>query len=606
MSEKSRESADWRAIRNLIKPYWISEEKWVARGLVFVIVALALGVVYLNVLFNICSRDIFNALENKNYAVFKAQMWRFSYLAVIYVSAAIYKIYLSQSLEMRWRTWLTKHYLGRWLDNQTYYRLQHSGGADNPDQRIAEDLSMLTTGTLTLALGLLSSCVTLISFVGILWSVSGPLEFALANRQWAVPGYMVWFAIAYAAIGSLLVWITGKPLIHQNFNQQRFEANFRFGLIRIREYAEAIALYRGEAQEEKHLGSRFEQIRANWWAIMRTTKRVNIVATFYAQFAVIFPMLVAAPRYFSGAITLGVFTQIGDAFAQVQEALSWFIEAFSPQSASLTQSGSLAQWKASVDRLAGFHAAVGAAHVRDSNLTVTRNNVGAILIDELALHVPNGQALITPLTADLKIGQKILVSGPSGCGKSTLFRAMAGIWPYGAGAVEIPSSAKLMFLPQKTYLPIGTLRMAVSYPASEDAYRDLAIQHYLDLCCLEHLKHRLNESDNWSQRLSPGEQQRLAFVRVLLARPDVLFLDEATSALDATMEEALYALVLQELPHLTLMSIAHRDGVAKFHQIRWQFVPTTERNTIVSELSAKLFAIERASIATVNFSGSKA
>lgn len=566
MSEKPQEPVNWTAVRRLLSPYWRSEEKWHARGLLLVIVVLALGMVYLNVLFNGWNRDVFNALQARDYSAFKTLFWRFSYLAFIYISVAIYKIYLTQALEMHWRAWMTRRYMQEWLSNQAYYRIEQTRSADNPDQRIAEDLISLTTGTLTLGLGLLSSVVTLVSFVGILWSVSGSLTFAWMSQEWIIPGYMVWFAIAYALVGSLLVWWVGKPLVTLNFNQQKFEANFRFGLIRIREYAEAIALYRGETQEQHQAGDRFEKIRANWWDIMRATKRLNIVSIFYAQFAIIFPMIVAAPRYFSGAISLGVFTQIADAFSQVQESLSWFINSFS----------SLAEWKASVNRLAGFHAAVTAASTRESGIAVSRNNVGATLIDGLALQLPSGAVLTTPFRTELHLGQKILVSGPSGCGKSTLFRALAGIWPYGAGTIEIPAGLNLMFLPQKSYLPIGTLRAALSYPAALDTYRDLAITHYLELCQLAHLCGRLDEEDNWSQRLSPGEQQRLAFVRTLLARPDMLFLDEATSALDAESEEAMYALVLQELPQAGIVSIAHRESVARFHESRWQFVPAAD------------------------------
>ncbi|MGE5622374.1 MAG: ABC transporter ATP-binding protein/permease [Bacillota bacterium] len=562
MTDKHSERTDWRAVWHLIKPYWVSEEKWKALGLLAAVIGLALGMVYLNVLFNTWSRDSFNALESKNYAAFKEQLWRFSYLAFIYITVAIYRVYLRQSLEMRWRAWLTRHYMGEWLANQAYYRIEQSGSADNPDQRIAEDLNMLTTETLMLSLEFLSSVVTLVSFIGILWSVSGPLSFALAGTAFTIPAYMVWFAIAYAAVGSAMVWLVGRPLVRHNFNQQRFEANFRFGLIRVRENAEAVALYRGEAQEQAHLDSRFEQIRANWWRIMRTTKQLNVVSTFYAQFAIIFPMLVAAPRYFSGAITLGVYTQIGDAFSQVQDALSWFVNAFSR----------LAEWKASVNRLAGFHAAVTAARHQERGITVERNNVGAILVDRMQLSLPTGQSLTQPLTVEIHRGQRILVEGPSGCGKSTLFRAIAGIWPYGCGTVELPSEARLLFVPQKAYLPIGTLRAAIAYPAAEHAFRDLAIAHYLDLCRLSHLKEKLDVVDNWSQRLSPGEQQRIAFVRVLLARPGVVFLDEATSALDPETEALLYSLVVRELPESAIISIAHREAVANFHDLRWRFV----------------------------------
>lgn len=557
-----KQRIDWRAVWQLIKPYWVSEEKWKARGLLFVIVALALAAVYLEVLFNTWNREFYNALETKNYKVFTEQLWRFSYLAFTFIAVAIYRIYLTQSLQMRWRMWLTRQYMDRWLQHQAYYRIEQTGTADNPDQRIAEDLNLLTSATLSLSLGLLSSVVTLISFIGILWSVSGPISFMLASQEITIPGYMVWFAIAYAGVGSLVVGWVGWPLVSKNYFRQRFEADFRFGLIRVRENAEAVALYRGETEEAAQLGGRFQRIRDNWWGIMRTTKSLNLVSTFYSQFANIFPFLMAAPRYFSGAITLGGLMQISSAFGQVQGALSWFISAFSD----------LAEWKASVNRLAGFHAAVDAAHEEREGVLVTANNVGAILIDRLILNVPNGPALTQELTADIQTGQRILVAGPSGCGKSTLIRAIAGVWPYGAGSIEVPQQWKLLFLPQKSYLPIGTLRAAVAYPASENTYTDLAIKHYFDLCKLSHMKKFLDHSDNWSQRLSPGEQQRLAFVRALLTRPDALFLDEASSALDTETEELVYQLILQELPEAVIVSVAHRESVAKYHKMRWQFV----------------------------------
>lgn len=583
MTALSNQHMNRHAVWRLLKPYWISEEKWRARGLLAAVIVLALGLVYLNVLFNDWNRDFYNALENKDFAVFKQQLWRFSYLAFTYIVVAIYKIYLTQALEIRWRSWMTQHYMGRWLANQAYYRIEQTQTADNPDQRIAEDLKLLTSGALSLSLGLLSSVVTLVSFVGILWTVSGPISFMLGEQQWTIPGYMVWFAIAYAGIGSALVAWIGKPLVHQNFNQQRFEADFRFGLIRIRENAEAVALYRGEHEEQGQLGQRFSSIRDNWWAIMRTTKRLNVASTFYAQFAVIFPFLVGAPRYFSGAIKLGGLMQIVSAFGHVQDALSWFIDAFS----------SLAEWKASVNRLAGFNAAVEEALNQEVGIAVERNNVGAILLDDVVLALPGGRKLTDALSAEIRLGQRILLSGPSGCGKSTLFRAIAGIWPYGSGGIEIPKAQKLLFLPQRSYLPIGTLRSAVTYPAGQQAYTDLAIRHYFDLCKLPHLAEMLDDVDNWSQRLSPGEQQRLAFVRVLLSRPEVLFLDEATSALDSATEDALYQLLMQELPDAAIVSIAHREAVAKHHQVRWQFAHETDSsNTMSRAFAASRYVIK--------------
>ena len=561
VENKNNNSINWQASWGLISPYWSSSDKWSARLLLASVVALALGMVYLNVLFNDWNRDFYNALENKNYTVFKEQLWQFSILAFIFIVVAIYKIYLTQALEIRWRSWMTNQYMQDWLENQSYYRIEQTASADNPDQRIAEDLKFLTSGSLSLSLGLLSSVVTLISFVGILWSVSGPISFLLAGQEWVVPGYMVWFALLYAGLGSIIVAWIGKPLVKQNFNQQKFEADFRFGLIRIRENAEAVALYRGEQEEQHELEGHFKEIRENWWAIMKTTKKLNIASTFYAQFAVIFPFLVGAQRYFSGAITLGGLMQISSAFGQVQSALSWFIDGF----------GQLAEWKASVNRLSTFHSTILAMQKQESEIIITHNNVGAILIEQVSLDLPHGIKLTEKFDAMIHDGERILLSGPSGCGKSTLFRALADIWPYGTGTIEIPAVKKLLFLPQRSYLPINSLRAAINYPASVTAYKDLAIIHYLELCKLPHLIPKLDEVDNWCHRLSPGEQQRLAFVRALLHRPNVLFLDEATSALDAETEKELYELIIQELPESAIISIAHRASVASYHPRHWRF-----------------------------------
>jgi len=330
----------------------------------------------------------------------------------------------------------------------------------------------------------------------------------------------------------------------------------------VRENAESVALYRGEPQEHAQLEGRFEKIRDNWWQIMRTTKRLNVASTFYAQFAIIFPFLVGAPRYFSGAITLGGLMQISSAFGQVQSALSWFIDAFS----------SLAEWKASVNRLSGFHGVVEAARHTESRIRVARNGTEEITLADLMLALPSGLPLTQPLSAAIGAGQRILVAGPSGCGKSTLFRAIAGIWPYGEGAIDIPQQASVLFLPQRSYLPIGTLRAAVTYPLAAQNYEDADILRHFDACRLAHLAPVLDQEENWSQKLSPGEQQRLAMVRVLLIRPDIVFLDEASSAMDGETEAALYALLTEELPDSTIVSIAHRESVAQYHHLRWQFV----------------------------------
>lgn len=340
------------AVWQLIKPFWVSEEKWRAWAMLIAIVALSLGLVYISVLINQWNQVFYDALQNKNYPVFKAQLWRFTYLALSFIVLAVYKIYLTQGLQMRWRRWMTEKFMGKWLAHQAYYHTEQQQIIDNPDQRIADDLNVLTQYTLSLSLGLLSSLVTLCSFITILWHISGPMTFVIAQHAITLPGYMVWFALLYAVLGSLLIWWVGKPLVMLGFNQERYEANFRFGLIRIRENNDAIALYHGEPREKQQLSHRFEAIRSNWWSIMRITRRLNIASNFYSQFAIIFPLLVAAPRYFSGAIQMGGLMQISSAFGQVQGALSWFIDAFTD----------LATWKACVNRLAGFNAAVDEVH----------------------------------------------------------------------------------------------------------------------------------------------------------------------------------------------------------------------------------------------------
>lgn len=572
-NEKTR--FDRRAVWRLIKPYWVSEERGKAWGLLAIIIALVLVMVYINVLLNDWNRNLYDSLQNKNFTAFRQLLWQFTYLAFSFIIVATARIYLTQALQIRWRTWMTGKYMANWLRHHAYYRMEQNHVADNPDQRMAEDLQALSSSTIGLVLGFISSAVTLMSFAGILWAISGPMSFVILQREWVIPGYMLWFAIAYAGLGSWMTWWIGKPLVVQNFNQQRFEANFRFGLIRVREYAEAIALYRGEQRERGELTSHFENIRQNWWAIMNTTKRLNIAVNFYGQVANIFPILVAAPRYFSGAISLGVLMQISSAFGQVQDALSWFINAFT----------TLADWKASVNRLAGFNLVVQRMQQQAVGITVERNNAGAIEFERLDMALPDGRALIGDVNGTIEPGQRILISGPSGCGKSTLLRAVAGIWPYGGGTIRTPQEATLMFVPQTSYLPIGTLRSALAYPAGERDYTDQQLWHYLDLCRLPQLRDQLDVAANWAKRLSPGEQQRLAFARVFLTRPQVVFLDEASSAMDGETEEVLYGLLQEELPKATIVSIAHRETVARYHQQRWHI---TNRNNALGDDVSRL------------------
>jgi len=552
---------------DLSKPYWNSEERWRARGLLGAIVALTLGLVYMAVLFNSWNREFYNSLEQKNFRDFKELLLYFCFLASIYIAAAVYKVYLTQMLEMRWRVWLTREYLGEWLDKQVYYRLElENHGTDNPDQRVAEDLRLFTDGTLNLALGLLTSVVTLVTFVSILWSISGPLSFMLGPIGVTIPGYMVWAALIYALVASVLTHIIGRPLIGLNFQKERLEADFRFGMVRLRENAEGVALYKGEAPEQRALLERFEKVRANWWELMKFTKRLTYFTAGYSQAAVVFPFIVASPRYFAGTITLGGLTQIANAFGEVQNALSWFVNTYS----------SLAGWKASVDRLLTFKGALDQTAVEAESaqgIQVVPNPANSLQADKLNLALPNGRVILSDAALEIRPGARILLTGPSGSGKSTLFRALAGIWPFGNGRVSVPANARVLFLPQKPYLPIGTLRDAVSFPAESGTFSDARIGETLRACRLEQFAERLDESQNWALSMSGGEQQRLAIARALLNRPGWLFLDEATSSLDEPVETHLYRLLRDQLPDATIVSIAHRPGVAAFHDRHWSLIP---------------------------------
>ena len=555
----------WR----LARPYFASsDERWSARALLAAIVALNLGLVAMTVTFNFWNRVFYNALQDKDWPGFVSLLltWRndesgfmpgFTALAIIYIVVAVYRRYLIQWLEIRWRRWLTERYVDRWLADRAYYHISLTTPAgpgnaietDNPDQRIADDIRLYVNQSLALSLDLLSNVVTLFSFLTILWGLSGPLTVLGV----AIPGYMVWAALLYAGLGTWLTHLAGRPLVGLNFRQQRVEADFRFSLMRLRENVEGIALYAGETEEHVGLRARFQAVMENWWQLMDRTRIVNTLINCYAQLAIIFPYVAAAPRYFFGdAIKIGDLFQTADAFGQVQGAMSWFVSSYA----------ALAEWRATVERLATFHHAIEAARAAQGGLrTEAAADFGLAGAD---LDLPNGQHLVENADLVLRQGQSVILTGRSGSGKSTLFRALAGIWPFGSGVVRRPSG-KTLFLPQRPYIPLGTLRHVITYPEPAATHTDAVLREILVAVGLNQLADRLDDEDSWSQRLSGGEQQRLAVARALLAAPEWLFLDEATASLDPASEAAMYSLLKERLPATTIVSIAHRPAVAAFH-----------------------------------------
>lgn len=540
----------------LTKPFWTSSEKWRAYQLLVVIVGLNLGEVYLNVRFNFWSNDFYTALQNMDQKGFWDGLSLFSILAAFYIVTVVYKIYFNQMLQIKWRRWLTGHLLSKWMGGQAYYRLQVLGNpADNPDQRIADDSGQFIDLTLGLTLGLLSAVVTLFSFLGILWNLSGSITVPFHGGMVTVPGYMVWVALVYAIAGTFLTRAIGRPLVSLNFAQQRFEADFRFSLVRLRENAEGIAFYKGEEQELGTFRERFGRVFDNYWQIMKRQKLLTWFTAGYGQIAIIFPYVVTAPRYFSGAMKLGDLMQTASAFNSVQGSLSYIVDAYV----------SIATWQAVIDRLVGFTRSVNAAQgTAQASFKPQLSEKPSIDASGVTLSLPDGRVLQQGIGFTVPAGGSLLIQGPSGSGKSTLLRAMAGIWPYAAGKINLPANSNALFIPQKPYLPLGTLRHALLYPKGSGT-TDNELRNMLDLCRLPQLKDKLHEVQPWSHVLSVGEQQRIAFARALLTKQDLLFLDEATSALDEDNEAYFYGLLKERLPDAVIVSIGHRPSLRKWH-----------------------------------------
>jgi vitamin B12/bleomycin/antimicrobial peptide transport system ATP-binding/permease protein len=547
----------WR----IAAPYFRSEDRWAGRALLAAVIATELGIVGLTVLLNQWNSRFYNALQERNWDIFVTEIIYFCVLAAIFTVISVYQLYLNQWLQIRWRRWMTAHYLGEWLHQANHYRMQLQGdAADNPDQRMTDDVKLFVERTLNIGVGLLSSIVTLASFVVILWGLSNAAPLHMFGRDFEIPGYLVWGALIYAVLGTVLTHLIGWPLVGIDFRQQQYEADFRFSLVRVRENSEQIALLRGDEAERERLLARFGRVVENWLAIMSRTKKLTAFTASYSQASVIFPYILVAPAYFAEKIQLGGMMQTGSAFSSVQGALSFFITIYRQ----------LAEWQAVVNRLDGFEAGIAAANrlaTRSDRIHVVEAaGDGAIDLKALAVQLPNGSPLVTADGFSLRKDERTLVTGPSGSGKSTLFRAMAGIWPFGTGSIAIPARATMMMLPQRPYFPVGSLRGAVEYPGREGSFTTSQISQAVEAVGLPRLASQIDEHGHWNRMLSLGEQQRLGLARALLHAPQYLFLDEATASLDEPSEAALYGLLREKLPATTIVSIGHRSTLEAFHQ----------------------------------------
>lgn len=542
----------------LTKSYWQSEEKKKAFFLLACIIALTLGIVFMLVQLNTWNNSFYSALQNYETDKIFAELIHFSWLAAIYIILAVYSYYLQQTLVLNWRRWLTTRFIDIWLQNKTYYNLQMFGkDTDNPDQRISEDVRQFVEMTLSFTIGILKAFCTFASFVVILYQLSGPLTFSFAGQTWTINGYMLWASLIYSVIGTYITHKLGHKLVKLNFVQQRYEADFRFSMMRLRESAESVAFYEGEGQEGKVFKQRFKQLLDNFWQLVNKQKQLVFLTSGYSQVAIIFPFVVAMNRYLAKQISLGGLMQVASAFGRVQDSLSYFVDMYS----------SIAQWQAVVMRLTYFGRHMHEVSQQTQHLQVQRFAAAdAVVLENMQINLPDGSKLLGGINLTLQPGHNVLIKGVSGCGKSTLLRAVSGIWPFVEGKISLPERSKLMFIPQKPYLPLGTLREALNYPGNKPC-TDEELVFLLELCQISYLKDKLSVEADWSHVLSVGEQQRLAFARAHLQQPTWLFLDEATSALDEETEAAMYSLLAERLPQTTVVSVGHRSTLNKYHEL---------------------------------------
>ncbi len=562
---------------SLMRGFWVltgryfnGDQRRRARLLAAGVLGLTLLQIGIQVRFNIWNRDFFNALESRDRDAFFGQMGLFLGLTLASMVTAVFQLYVRQMLQLHWREWLVERLQHRWLDGGRHYRINFlPEAADNPDQRISENTRWATAIAVDMAVGLVSSVLMLVSFVGILWTLSGPLHLTLGSGEFEIPGYMVFAALFYAGIGSALTWFIGRPMVAANIRRNEAESDHRFALIRLRESSEGVALIGGEADEERGLKRAFTQVSQAMLDLMRSERRLMWLTSAYGMLLTVFPVLVASPRYFAGAITLGVLMQISSAFGQVTTSLNWFVDNF-PR---------LADWRSHVARVVELEETLDGADVRETDTVISieegpgEDGREVLAFRGLQIAQADGTLVIQEANAEIGPGERVLIVGESGSGKSTLFRAIAGLWPWGSGSIRIPSRSHMMFMPQRPYLPLGTLHGAMTYPAPAEQYPLEVVQAALERCGLDALVPRLAEEERWDRILSLGEQQRLAFARLLIHRPGWVFMDEATAALDEANQDSMMRLFTEELAESALVSIGHRPGLDAYHDRTLKLVP---------------------------------
>jgi putative ATP-binding cassette transporter len=543
----------------LLKAYWQSDQRKIAYIFFVSVIILSLVLIGLDVTFTNWYNYFYNALQDYDKRSTLDLLVVFTFLAAIYIVFAVYRFYLQQFLGLRWRRWLTDQFLNRWMEHKSYYYLENFDEyTDNPDQRIQEDIGSLVNSSLALIVGLLSSIATFFAFIYILWELSGLLHIRIYGHILHIHGYLVWVAIIYAMVGTLLTFKIGRPLVELNFEQQRREADFRFAAIDLRTHSENVALYRGEHHQKNILQRTFNRVLENWYAIILRQKLLMWFTAGYNQVSVLVPLVVALPNYFNKVFKLGGLIQSLAAFQRIQDALSFLVNSYT----------AIAEWRAVMKRLLTF-----LNHVYDveqkvsaeNKFSFSKNTDNKITVHNLLINTPDGTNLLKNINEELVHGQNYLIKGDSGIGKSTFLRAIAGIWPYGSGNISLPEKKNVMFLPQKSYMPLGTLQEALLFPDNITSLSETELIELLNACDLPALTTQLHQATHWSEHLSPGELQRIAFIRVLIHKPDWVFLDESTSALDLRHEKHLYELLRKRLPYCSIVSVGHRPSIENYH-----------------------------------------